>query len=333
MLRHGTITAFLYILLLISFPLYLDTTSGAPELDMVKLEIVEDDLSFDVSFNGSCFGTFHCTATLLLNLGILTDSVDVVLLVEPSEHMSVALSEYNFTLTSEEPTREFLAEVTLLHGTSSSLHPVLTIGGSAISQPTGTKGEVVEDSANVDILPFYGAEISFVEGYGEVDQGGSSTFALNIRNTGNSQEKFIFVLTNQDELRSRGITVSMEDGTITLVEGGSKEVPVKINADRDARRGGVTVYVEVYSEHNGAGSREDSKGILTLTVENSGLGAILGFFSSPVYLWGSLILFIIALGGLVYGGLKFREHLKWNRAVRRMKVQPIERDDPMEPSH
>ncbi len=299
---------------------------------MVKLEIAQDALSFDVSFNGSCSGTFHCTATLLLNLGIITDSVDVVLLVEPSEHMSVALSEYNFTLTQEDPTREFVAEVTLLHGTSSSLHPVLTIMGSAISQPTGTKGEVVEASANVDVLPFYGAEISFVEGYGKVDQGGSSTFALNIRNTGNSDEKFIFVLTNEDELRSRGITVSMEDGSITLPEGGSKEVPVKITADRDAGRGGVTVYVEVYSENNGAGSREASKGILTLTVENSGLGAILGFFSSPVYLWGSMILFIIALGGLVYGGLKLREHQRWNRAVQRMKVQPLEGEDPLEPS-
>ncbi len=311
----------------------MDTTSGAPDLNMVELDIAQESISFDVSFNGSCSGTFHCTASLLLNLGVLTDSVDVVLIVEQSEHMSVALSEYNFTLTQEDPTRDFLAEVTLLHGTSSSLQPVLTIGGSAISQPTGTKGAVVEDSAYVDVLPFYGAEISFVESYGKVDQGGSSTFSLNIRNTGNSDEKFIFVLVNNDDLRSRGITVSMEDGSITLAEGGSKEVPVKITADRDARRGGVTVYVEVYSENNGAGSREDSKGILTLTVENAGLGAILGFFSSPVYLWGSLILLIVVLGGFVYGGLKLREHLRWNRAVRRMKVQPLEGEDPLEPSH
>lgn len=320
------------ILMLTFLPPFSGTADGAPDVNMVEVTIAEDSIPFDVSFNGSGSGTFHCSATLLLNMGIVTDSVDVLLTVERSEHISAVLSEYNFTLTPDDPVMEFTAEVTLLTGTSSSLHPILTIGGSAESQPTRTKGEVVEASASVEILPFYGAEITFVESFGKVDQGGSSTFALNIRNTGNSRENFIFILTNRDELRSRGISVSIEEESIALEEGGSKDITIKVKADRDASRGGVTVLLEVYSENKGPGSREPSTGVLTLTVENAGIGAVLDWFSSPIYLWGSLLFLIAILGALVYGGLKLRENIRWKRAVQRMRAPTEVEEDPPPPT-
>ena len=88
-------------------------------LNMVEITIEETSIPIDTSFNGSFEGKLHCSATLILNFGILVDSVDVFLSVDFPGEISVTLTDYEFTLSPDVSYYEFEANVSVNPGTSS----------------------------------------------------------------------------------------------------------------------------------------------------------------------------------------------------------------------
>ncbi|MBN1539929.1 MAG: hypothetical protein JW939_07275 [Candidatus Thermoplasmatota archaeon] len=287
-------------------------------IDMVEMEIDEDRISIDVSFNGSFTGQIHCRATLLLDLGILIEYVD--LYIEPSfdDHISVVLEEYEARLTPEDPVYEFTANISVDPGTSSTLNPIVTMDGT-VKTNRGTTGSVLEDSASVRILPYYSSNIYFIDPTGEMDTGSTETFSLTMENTGNSAENFILHVTNSEFLASNDIEVTFEEARVYLEEGGRKQIDVKVKVGDRATRGSYLVKISAWSEKNGGMTEEDTPATLTLNVDEAYILFIEAFIKDPVYLWIGLALLVVILAFLFWVGLKVREHLLWKRTLRRLR--------------
>ncbi len=313
------------LLLIIHLPLTdadpVSPSAAEQALNFVSVEIEETAISIDISFNGSFEGELHCSATLLLNLGIFVESVDVFLDVNFPPEISIALTDYEFTLTPEDPTFQFLANVTVNPGTSSSERPVITIDGTANAQPSGTKGGIAEDSATVIVLPFYTAEIAFKEGSGSIERTKSKTFQLLIENRGNAGETYILNWANRDELKGKDISIDFEEKDVFLQEGEKKEIDVTIKTGDRTTRGSYIVRIEVWSEINGPDSKEESNAVIVVDVSDPYLGTIQGFFSkSPymIYLTGAAVLIAIVL--LVYFLLRWRAKRAWRRRLREYQL-------------
>lgn len=320
------------VVLLLSGPAAVDMCAVGDEraprqlVNIVDIEIAEDSVDMDVSFNGSSSAVLRNTASLKESTfsGRVIDHVDVILTEESPDYLGVVLSVYEFTLSPEEPALQFTANVTITPGSSSSLSPVVTVDGTATVyfQSLDTQGGVAEDSVDVNILPFYGGELEFQQSFGKVVQGDERTFQLTVRNTGNAGDRFHLFISNSDELKEGGIKVTLESDTVDVPEGGSADLDVKVEAERDAKRGSTRVIVATYSEEKGPGDPEESRGILSLTVERRGFDIITGLFSSPVYLWLTLAVLLILGGALAFGAYRLREHLSWRRMVRDMRRKP-----------
>jgi len=302
-----------------------DLALAAPEsdgpqqtIDMVEMEIDEDSISIDVSFNGTFTGQIHCRATLLLNLGILIEYVD--LYIEPSydDYISVVLEEYEARLTPEDPVYEFTANISVDPGTSSTPGPVVTMDGT-VKTNRGTTGSVSEDSASVRILPYYSSNIYFVDPTGEMDTGSTETFSLTMENTGNADENFILSVTNTEFLASKDIEVTFEEARVFVEEGGKKEVDMKVKAGNGADRGSYIIKISAWSEKNGEVTEEDTPATLTLNVDEGYILFLEAFIKEPFYLWIGLALLVVILAFLFWVGLKVREHLLWIRTLRRLR--------------
>ncbi len=296
-------------------------TGPQQALNFVEVEIEEETISIDISFNGSFEGMLHCTATLLLNLGIVVESVDVFLEVDFPPEISVSLTDYEFTLTPENPTMDFTANVTVQPETSSSLTPLITIDGTANAQPTGTKGGIAEDSASVRVLPYYTAEISFRESAGSIQKGRSKTFTLLIENRGNAAETYVLNWANKAELNGKEISLEFEEKNIFLEEGGKKEIDITVKTGDKTTRGSYIIRIEVWSEIKGPENVEESRAAIVVDVSEPYIGSIQGFFSrSPymIYLTAAAVLIVIIL--LVYFMLRWRAKRAWKRRLREYQL-------------
>lgn len=286
-------------------------------INMVEVEIEESSIPIDTSFNGSFEGTLHCGATLILNFGIFVESVDVFLSVEFPEEISVTLTDYEFTLTPDRPYHEFVANVTVDPGTSSYLDPNIIIGGSARASPSGTRGGVIEDSAQVDILPFYTAEISFVNDAGTMNKGEEKTFKLLIENRGNADEAFIIATANGDELRQKDVELEYES-RVELQEGGKMEMDVVVKTGDKTTRGPCMIRMEIWSERNGPANKEDSNAVLVVDIQDPYIESIQSLLSrSPwmVYIAIAVVVIIIVMG--IYLLLRLRARRAWKKRLKR----------------
>ncbi len=298
------------------------STSGADgpaqNIDMVEMEIDEERISIDISFNGSFTGQLHCRATLILDLGILIEYVD--LYIEPvyDDYISVVLEEYEVRLTPDDPVYEFVANISVDPGTSSTLNPVVTMDGTARTN-RGTTGSVSGDLASVRILPFYSSNIFFVNPTGDMDTGSTETFSLTIENTGNADENFILSVTNSEFLASKDIEVTFEEARVFVEEGGKKQVEMKVKVGGGAERGSYIIKISAWSERNGGVTEEDTPATLTLNVDEAYIQFIEAFIKEPIYLWVGLIILIIILALLLWGGIKLREHILWRRTLKRVR--------------
>jgi hypothetical protein len=290
--------------------------STEQNINMVEVVIEENSIPVDTSFNGSFEGQLHCSARLLLNLGIFVDSVDVYLEVQYPEEISVSLDDYEFTLTPEEPVYEFMANVTVQPGTSSTKNPQVTIGGSATAQPSGRRGGVIEDQASVDILPFYTADIEFEISSSTINKGDSKEFKLILENKGNADETFVLNWANPDELSGKDIKVEMEDTNIFVPEKSKVEVDIKIKTGDRTSRGSYLIKIELWSERNGPANKEESRADIIIDVKDPYLEGIQDFFSmSPyvVYITGAVVLIAVAI--VIYLLLRWRSSRAWKRRL------------------
>jgi hypothetical protein len=298
-------------------------------IDMVEMEIDEERISIDISFNGSFTGQLHCRATLILDLGILIEYVD--LYIEPvyDDYISVVLEEYEVRLTPDDPVYEFEANISVDPGTSSTLNPVVTMDGTARTN-RGTTGSVSEDYASIRILPYYSSNIYFVNPTGNMDTGTTKTFSLTIENTGNADENFILSVTNSEFLASKDIEVTFEEARVYVEEGGKKQVDMKVKVGDGSSRGSYIIKISAWSERNGAVTEEDTPATLTLNVDEAYIQFIEAFIKDPIYLWIGLALLIIILALLLWGGIKLREHLLWRRTLKRVRQANLGEDDVVE---
>jgi len=301
---------------------FADTSSGtdAPKqtVDLVVMEIQEDGISIDVSFNGSSEGKLHCTATLIYDMGLLIDYVDLYIDPEYPDYISVVLDDYDVRLTPDDPVYEFTANISVDPKTSSTLNPSVVMGGTARTN-RGTDGTVRSDSAEVDILPYYSATIFFPNPTGSVDTGSTGTFILTIQNTGNAGENFLLKVTNSEFLSSKGIEVEFPDSSIYVDENGEKEVDVKVKVDSGTGRGSYILQIAVWSERNGHPTEEDTEASLTLNVDKAYIDVIEKFIKNPLYLWIGLGLLILLVGLGIWGLVKLREHLLWKRTLKNIR--------------
>jgi hypothetical protein len=291
-------------------------------INMVEVAIEESSIPIDTSFNGSFEGVLHCSLTLILNFGIFVDSVDVFLEVEFPGEISVTLSEYEFTLTPGEPFKEFIANVTVDPGTSSYMQPTIMVSGSARAQPSGTQGGVISDSAQVDILPFYTAEISFVNDVGSMNKGDEKTFTLLVENRGNANEAYIIGIANGDELRMKNVELSYES-RVDLEEGEDRKIDITVKTSDKTTRGSCIIRMEVWSEINGPGNKEESNAVLVVDIQDpylQGLEDILSQSPWMVYLAIAIIVIIIVTS--IYLLLRWRAKRAWKKRLK--QYQDIE---------
>ena len=116
---NRTITLFLAVsILLLLPPLSLDgsSRSSGPQqtVDMVRMEIDEDAVSVDISFNGSFMSEISCRAVLIFDLGLAIEYVDLYIEPQFPDYVSVVLEDYEVRLTSEEPVYEFTANISVV---------------------------------------------------------------------------------------------------------------------------------------------------------------------------------------------------------------------------
>ncbi|HHD16559.1 MAG TPA: hypothetical protein ENK47_07605 [Euryarchaeota archaeon] len=328
------LSAFLILLMPTGTPLGADGLRTRQAINMVEIDITETSISIDTSFNGSSEGKLHCSARLLLNLGLFVDSVDLHLEVRYPDEISASLSEYDFTLTPSEPLAEFTANITVHPGTSSTVTPEVVIGGTATAQPSGTKGGVIEDSASIIILPFYTAEISFKEDSASIPKGEKKVFTLNIENRGNADETFILNWANENELKGAHLGVEFETAEVLIPEGGTVEVEVTVTTSSRTSRGSYIIRIETWSEKNGPSNKEESNAVIVVDVTDPYLGTIQGFLSaSPFMVYLFIALTVMAAGAIVYLLLRVRANIAWKRRLRRYREMGEDRGQPETPSN
>jgi len=300
----------------------------APEqtVDLVVMEIQENSIPIDISFNGSSEGKLHCTATLIYDLGILIDYVDLHIEPEYPEYISVVLDDYDIRLTPDDPVYEFTANISVDPKTSSTLNPSVVMGGTAETN-RGTDGTVQTDSAEVDILPYYSATIFFPNPTGRMDTGSSETFVLTIQNTGNAGEHYILAVTNSEFLSSKGIEVEFPESRFYVDENGEENIDVKVKVDSGTDRGSYIVQIAVWSERNGHPTEEDTEASLTLNVDKAYIDVIERFIKDPIYLWVGLGILLLLIGLGVWGLFKLREHLLWKRTLRNIRNTQVDEQD------
>ncbi|MGA1865933.1 MAG: choice-of-anchor T family protein [Thermoplasmatota archaeon] len=288
-------------------------------IDLVIMEIDEERIEVDISFNGTSTGQLHCRATLMYDMGLLIEYVDLHIEPEfPPEHISVVLEEYDVRLTPSSPVYEFIANITVLPKTSSSLNPSVIIGGTARTD-RGTEGEVREDSCEIDVLPYYSVTIFFLDPTGDMDIGSSKTFPLTMQNTGNSGEHFILAVKNRDFLVKEGIEVTFSESRVYVDEGGVKEVDVKVRVAGGSERGSYLVEIYVWSERNGRPTEEDNEASLTLNVDRPYIDLVEKFVKDPIYLWIGLGILVVLVVLAIWGLIKLREHLLWKRTLENIR--------------
>jgi hypothetical protein len=312
---------------LIPVPIYAEASTDGPQqaIDMVSMEIDEEIVSVDISFNGSFMSVVHCRAILIFDLGIAIEYVD--LFIEPAypEYVSVVLDDYEVRLTSEDPVYEFKANISVDAGTAADLNPVVTLDGTARTD-RGTTGGVVPDTVAVDVLPYYSATIFFGVPTGSMDTGSSKTFIMTLQNTGNSGEHFILSVMETELLASRGIEVTFPESRVYVEMGGEEEVDVKVSVSGSADRGSYIIKISVWSERNGRPTEVDNTATLTLNVDEAYIDFIEGFIKDPIYLWIGLGLFIILIVAAVWGIIKLREHLLWKRTLDNIRRSEVEEE-------
>ncbi len=312
--------------MLIPFDLHVDGELDGPQqtVDLVRMEIDEETISIDISFNGSFTGQLRCRAILIFDLGIAIEYVNVYFEPEYPEYVSVVLEEYEARLTSEDPIHEFTANISIDPGTTSALNPIVIMDGTARTNH-GNDGGVETDSASVRILPYYSATIFFRVPTGTIDGGSSKNFILTLQNTGNAGGHYILTVTNAEFLASKGIEVTFPDSRVYVEENGEREVDVKVSVSGSARRGSYIVKIAVWSEKVGHASEQDNPASLTLNVEE-GYSKILGLIKDPIYLWVGLGILLVLVVLAIWGTIKLREHLLWKRTLNNIRNAELEED-------
>jgi len=314
-------------LLLFNLSLHI-SPDAAPDPDqainVVDIEIIQDGETVDISIGKNRTTVLDCTASLSPGVSLIFDSVDVVLITTKPDYVnSVNLSKQRFTLSRSEPEVEFIASVNVMEETSSSVNDEIEIGGEAILQPSGRKAGVTPDTAVINVAPYYGGEITFVNPSSVLKQGEKKEFTLQVINQGNTPDTFHMAVLDEDILRERGVKVSIEEETVDVVEGGTVDVKVEVEIDDDASRGSSVVKIELWSESKGPSQKEESTALLTITVEKRVIGFLRGtIFSDPIYMWLTLFVMVLFIGLLIFIGIKVRDRLAWKRAINRMKKPP-----------
>ncbi|MGA1793695.1 MAG: choice-of-anchor T family protein [Thermoplasmatota archaeon] len=294
-------------------------------VELVMMEIEEESISIDISFNGSSEGQLRCTATLIYDLGILIEYVDLYIDPEFPDYISVVLEDYEVRLTPDDPVYEFTANISVNPKTSATLNPSVVMGGMARTN-RGTDGTVRTDSAEVDILPYYSATIFFPNPTGNIDTGSTETFILTIQNTGNAGEHYLLAVTNNEFLSSKGIEVEFPESRVYVDEDGEEEVEVKVKTDSGTDRGSYIVQVAVWSERNGHPTEEDTEASLTLNIDKAYIDVIERFIKNPIYLWIGLGILVLIIGLGIWGLVKLREHLLWKRTLRNIRNSRVDEE-------
>ncbi|MBN1538934.1 MAG: hypothetical protein JW939_02230 [Candidatus Thermoplasmatota archaeon] len=295
--------------------------TDAPEqiMDLVMMEIDEERIAVDISFNATSTGQMHCRATLMYDIGLFIEYVDLHIELEfPPEHVSVVLEEYDVRLTPSSPVYDFIANITVLPKTSASLNPSVVLGGTARTD-RGAEGEVREDHCEIDVLPYYSVTIFFPDPTGDMDIGSSKTFPLTMQNTGNSGEHFILAVKNRDFLAEKGLEVTFSEPRVYIDEGGVKETDMKVRVDGGSERGAYLIEVYVWSEHNGQPTEEDNEASLTLNVDRPYIDLVEELVKAPIYLWVGLGILVVIIILVIWGFLKLREHILWRRTLNNIR--------------
>ncbi|MGA1820144.1 MAG: choice-of-anchor T family protein [Thermoplasmatota archaeon] len=306
-----------------------DVSSPQQAVELVVMEIEEESISIDISFNGSSEGQLKCSATLIYDLGIFIEYVDLYIEPEFPDYISVVLEEYEVRLTPDDPIYEFTANISVDPRTSSTLNPSLVLGGTARTN-RGTDGTVRTDSAEIDILPYYSATIFFPNPTGSMDTGSSDTFILTIQNTGNAGEHYILSVTNNEFLASKGIEVEFPESRVYVDEGGEEDIDVRVKVDSGTDRGSYIIQVAVWSERNGHPTEEDTEASLTLNVDKAYIDVIERFIKNPIYLWVGLGILVLLIGLGIWGIVKLREHLLWKRTLRNIRNTKVDEEASVE---
>ncbi|MFO8051754.1 MAG: hypothetical protein R6V01_08670, partial [Thermoplasmatota archaeon] len=247
-----------WLLMMVLSPLSLTDAGPDQSVDLVDISIDKDRVSVDIGFNGTNNAVITLTVVLLADLGLVVEYVDVYLEPEIPQRVSLVLERYEIRLTSEEPQKQIMGNISVEPQSSATLDPVLEMKGNARTNRGQTVG-VDGDSLSIDILPYYGSNIFFSNTMGTVNKGGSKGFSLNMENTGNIGEHFILEVVNSNELSSKGISVEFEQARVYLEEGGSKVKEVKIRAGEDVERGAYVIKIRCYPETVGPSTQEESK--------------------------------------------------------------------------
>lgn len=312
-----------------------ETTQAGPVqvVDLVVIEIEEDRVSVDIGFDGSKTAVLHCTATLIADLGVLYEYVDVELQKADPDRVHLVIEDSSFRLTPQDPVKEFTVNISVDPGTSSTLHPLVTIDGEARPDFGPAQG-VAEDSATIDILPYYGSimDHDLADGYINIRKGDTGSFQLTIENIGNIGEHFVLVALDSSTLSGKGISVKFEEARVFIAEGSTKNVEVEVKVSTDGERGSYQVKFECYPESVGPGTEEQTS--ITFQVDVKGIGDdIEEIFDEPWKLIAALVGIVVLLILAGYGIYRLKQHLAWKRTLRRVREAGSERASQNEEIH
>jgi len=93
-------------------------------------------------------------------------------------------------------------------------------------------GEVEPFNIQIIVLPYSNLYVFCSFSFGHITQGESTSFDFFLNNTGNMNDLYRIEITNKDELKNKGITISVPK-EIYLAEGDSDEIEVKVRTSFD----------------------------------------------------------------------------------------------------
>ncbi|MDG6225139.1 MAG: hypothetical protein QCI82_06465 [Candidatus Thermoplasmatota archaeon] len=301
--------------------------SNAASAFIVRIEIAQDIIYFDVSPDGNGSASVSIRIYLPYPNNPLMERVDVVIEAARPSFLNIYLSTNEISLSRESPEATVLGNMTVAPSTSSLLRGDLVISGTARMYPSGATVPVEGDSSSINIQPYYGADLYFPTPFGKMSEGETLTFPMRINNTGNANDAYKLSVIDEEVLKETGIHVKLDQDIIEVPEGGSVLVDVIVSAS-GARRGNYFIRVEANSNGKGTSDPEESIAALTITVEKRAISFLQDtVFSNLYFIWGTLAVLVALLGFISYGSIRLYRHIKWKRDFERIVSASIHERD------
>ncbi|MEA3559248.1 MAG: choice-of-anchor T family protein, partial [Candidatus Thermoplasmatota archaeon] len=152
------------------------------------------------------------------------------------------------TFSKAQKQQSFQLSIQVPIGTSSMESYTLYVNGTWSYSPGVASGECDGATAVVFVKQYYDLDLGSDDPIVDCERPGDAVFVLQVTNTGNGLDEIGLELDDRDELADASVNVFLNDDSIRLDLGETKDVKIRVEVEDPARMGTFEVDVSAYSK-------------------------------------------------------------------------------------